>query len=155
MAQGETWITPEYHERRQKSIMQALFPTPSDNPWTDLPVHPRTNERAKAEQQAFVAVPPKANDDKGAQAYDRHVQSPKLKHTHDAIRERLLRRHRALGHPSKRVMKHMLAQSPNQGDNELASEVYKFMTFCDGCMFGKPKQKPHNKKSSGYSRATK
>ena len=155
MAQGETWITPEYRERRQKSIMQALFPTPSDNPWTDLPVHPRTTERAKAEQQAFLAVPPQADDDKGAQANDRHMQPPKLKHTHDAIRERLLRKHRAMGHPSKRVMKHMLAQSPAQGDNELASKVYKFLPFCDSCMFGKPKQKPHNKKSSGYSKATK
>ena len=75
MAQGETWITPEYHERRQKSIMQALFPTPSDNPWTDLPVHPRTNERAEAEHQAFVAVPPQANDDKGTQANDRHIHA--------------------------------------------------------------------------------
>ena len=28
------------------------------------------------------------------------------------------------------------------------------MPFCDGCLFGKPKQKPHNKKSSGYSKAT-
>ena len=55
---------------------------------------------------------------------------------------------------SKRVLKHLLAQSPAQGDVELASNVNKFMTFYDGCLCGKPKQKPHNKKSSGYSKAT-
>ena len=155
VAQGDTLITPEYHERREKSILQALFPTPTDNPWTNLPVHPRTTERAQAEQQAFIAHPKHANDDKGGHDDVRHVRPPKLKHTNDAIRERLLRKHRALGHPSKRVLQHMLSQSAAQGDVELASKVNKFMPFCDGCLFGKPKQKPHNKKASGHSRATK
>ncbi len=155
LAQAEPWITPECHDRRQKAILQALFPTPSDNPWTDLPVHPRTTERAREERQAFVSATPQAHDDdENMHTNDRHVQSPKLKQTHDAIRSRLLTRHRALGHPSKRVLQHMLAQSPSQGDVDLASKVNKFMPFCDGCLFGKPKQKPHNKKSSGCSKAT-
>ena len=144
--QGHTWITPEQRERRQKRILKAVFPTHTDNPWTDLPVHPRTSERAHHEQQVFNTNVTIANDDDEHVHTKRHVSPPKLKQTHEAIRNRLSQKHRAMGHPGKRVMKHMLAQSPSKSDVDLATKVGKFMPHCNECMFGKPKQKPHPKK---------
>ena len=35
LADEDPWITPEFHDRRQKVILHPLFPSPSDNPWTD------------------------------------------------------------------------------------------------------------------------
>ena len=153
--QGHTWITPEQHERRQKRILKALFPTHTDNPWTDLPVHPRTSERAQDEQQVFIANATIGNEEDEYVHTKRHVSHPKLKHTHEAVRNRLLlQKQRAMGHPSKRVMKHMLAQSPSKSDVDLASKVRQFMPHWKECMFGKPKENPRPKKASGHTKAT-
>ena len=163
------WFTPAAEPYREDEIMQALFPMEQQNPWSHLPVTPRTPERAQAEREAFPHVlraHPLKSDSKGEDSnafaqpsttkvdFDRCAQAPKRSWSHDAIRTRLLRKHRCMGHPSKRVMQKMLEQSDSKQDRDLARQVRKHMPHCNECMFGKPKQKPHPKKASGASKAT-
>ena len=163
------WFTPEATPYREDEIMRALFPIETQNPWSNLPVRPRTPERANAERESFPKVlraqPPKAaNDEQHAEAhaqpfhtkvdFDRHMPAPKRSWTHDAIRARLLRKHRCMGHPSKRIMQIMLEQSDSKQDRDLAKMVRKHMPHCNECMFGKPRQKSHPKKASGDTKAT-
>ena len=122
------WFTPEAEEYKQDLIMRALFPTENENPWTNLPVLPRTQERAEAEAKSF----PKAmliHTSKDT-TFNRHVPPPRVRHTHDAIRARLLRKHRELGHPSKRIMQHIISQSDSKSERDLSAKVRKFMPQC-------------------------
>ena len=167
--QSPMWFTPEAEPYREDEIMRALFPVEQQNPWSDLPVIPRTPERAEAERNSFPHVLrahpvelDSTRDDSNVLAqpsltkvdFDRSAPAPKRSWSHDAIRARLLRKHRCMGHPSKRIMQKMLEQSDSKQDRDLARQVRKHMPHCNECMFGKPRQKPHPKKASGHSKAT-
>ena len=146
----------------QEELLSALFPQTVENPWTNLPVLPRTQSRARVEALMFAPIfsteqysktrvprPVDPGDLREAFIADRI-----LSNTHDALRHRLLRRHRAMGHPSKRVFQRMLSSSDWKPDQELAKHVRKFMPHCPDCMVGKPRKHPRNKHSTRNSKAT-
>ena len=154
------WYRDEDEEHQE--LLSSLFPQSVSNPWTNLPVLPRTMSRAQVEAVMFAPVvvttphsktrtPRPVSAENPAPLY---VPDPTLSYTHEAIQHRLLLRHRAMGHPSKRVFKRMLDDSDWKADNELAKYVRKYMPHCTHCMVGKQKKRPRNKEPSSFSKAT-
>ena len=146
----------------QTELLSSLFPQVTHNPWTNLPVLPRTKGRALIEAVMFAPIYDLRQHSKTRvpRPLDRSrqlaesVPDPPARYSHESLKQRLLQRHRALGHPSKRVFKRMLELSEWKSDVDLAKHVRRFMPHCIECMTGKPKKKPRNKASDISSKAT-
>ena len=155
-------------EERDEQYMSALFPQLSPNPWTNLPVLPRTFGRASVERIMFTPVfkfqrhsktrtpRPICTDFQRRQqdVFERAVDEGVKSNRHQDLQHRLLMRHRAMGHPSKRVFARMLELSEWKSDRDLAQHVRKHMPHCPECMVGQQRKRTRKKKSSGLTAAT-
>ena len=147
---------------RHDQVLSTLFPQTVDNPWTNLPVLPRTESRAVAELIMFASPPNHRPHSKLHVSTEmpkhehpvKYIPDPTISNKHTAIQHRLMRRHRQLNHPGKRMMQRMLELSTWPPDLKLAKLVRRFMPHCPDCMVSKQTKLPRSKAASGESAAT-